>query len=64
LPDIASVVGAVGDDVGEHFFAGHAAGVAVGKLEGDALLQLAGGDGGAVLFVPSVRLGGGEMQLA
>ncbi len=50
------------DDVGKHFFAGHAAGVAVCEAEGDALLELAGRDGGAVLLVPSVGLGGGEMQ--
>lgn len=58
------MIRALGDDVGEHFFAGHAARVAVGELESDALLQLLGRDGGDVLLVPSVRLGGGEMQLA
>ncbi len=58
------MIRAVGDDVSEHFFAGHAACVAVCELEAHTFLELAGRDGGAVLLVPSVCFGGGEMQLA
>ncbi len=52
------------DDVSEHFFSGHAACVAVCEAEGDVFFQLLGGDRGAVLLVPSVRLGSDEMQFA
>gem|GEM_PF-6665897 len=64
LTNITAMVGAMCNDVEEHFFPGHRAGVAICEAERDRFAKLGLCERSDVALKPGISFGNGELKLA